>query len=138
MRIFKTNYLKMIKSTNWVNRRNAIWKIDDQQIIKEIAEKDSDENVRMAAVDKLKDNTLLMQIAKHDLSSNVREVALSKLNTESRLRTRRDITIEVNQKIKDQIWNWVGPSALYTGKASASDNSTPEKIDHHWPELYAC
>ena len=132
MSIFKPNYLKMLKSTNWVERRKAIWKINDQKVIKEVAENDIDENVRMAAIDKLEDSALLMQIAKNDLSINVREVAVSKLNDVKNEAIKnlsnktklekiinknnepKKITNISDKKIKDQIWNWVGPASLYT------------------------
>lgn len=47
------NKKRISKQPDWIKRREMVWKLDDVNKLKEIAENDPDENVRDAAKDKL-------------------------------------------------------------------------------------
>ena len=47
------NKKRISKQPNWIKRREMVWKLDDVNKLKEIAENDPDEHVRDAAKDKL-------------------------------------------------------------------------------------
>jgi hypothetical protein len=74
-----------LKNTDWVVRRQTVWKINDYSILLDVAKNDNNENVRAAAIGKLQlnDENIFIDIAKNDQSSIVRDEAISKINNEN-------------------------------------------------------
>ena len=64
-------------------RLAAVQKITDEVILKAIALKDSDEFIRLAAVQKITDEVVLKEVALKDSSWSVRECAVEKITDEA-------------------------------------------------------
>jgi len=66
-------------------RKEAVKKIEDQGLLKNIAKNDVVDLVRMEAVKRLEDQNTIADISKHDEKEYVRETAVEKLEDQEAL-----------------------------------------------------
>lgn len=60
-------------------RLEAVKELDDQEILIDLAQNDSDSDVRAAAVKKVNDKSVLISISENDPDLDVREAAVKRL-----------------------------------------------------------
>lgn len=89
-------------------RLAAVCKLDNQNLLKQIAKNDNYEYIRLEAVKRLTDQSVLEYIAKNDLSFVVRDMAIERLTDQSALEhiarneTARSLRKKALEKIQDE------------------------------------